>query len=68
MTKKKMRQVSMDNFMAQEVVQIKRQIAAEKKLDLSRLRREHSASRIQRIWRARKQLSKTRMRILLNKR
>lgn len=66
MTKKKLRLVAFDHFLANNVVNTRREIFHEREKDLERKMQSFSAIKIQTSWRARKQLSKTKFQLKLN--
>lgn len=66
MTKKKMRLVAFDHFVAHNVIKERRKIYKEKKKDYISILQLFSVVKIQRSWRAKKEVSKTRLRVLLN--
>lgn len=61
-----MRLVALDHFVAHNVIKERRKIYKEKKKDYISVLQLFSVVKIQRSWRAKKEVSKTRLRVLLN--
>jgi hypothetical protein len=66
MRKKKLKRVALDYFLAFDVVKERRIIFQEKKIDLKKRRKNFAASKIQMNWRAKKEVSRTKLRVRLH--